>query len=102
MCTWATASPTRRALLVRMRKERRRTTHRMRCHNPLLVVMQQAEDVVLREARAALEEVQLHGEGQPGNLAAQLTHQLDGGLHGAAGSQQVIDQHYALAGLNRV
>ena len=64
--------------------------------------MEQAEDVVLREAVAALQEVQLDGEGQSGDFAAQLLHELDGGFHRAAGSQQVIDQHYALSGLNGV
>jgi two-component system, OmpR family, KDP operon response regulator KdpE len=68
----------------------------------LFVVVQQAEDVVFLEAVAALQKVQLDGKGQPGNLAAQLLHQLHGGLHGAAGGQQVVHQHHALAGLNRV
>ena len=36
----------------------------------LLVVVQQAEDVVPGEAIAALEEVELHGKAQAGNLAA--------------------------------
>ena len=53
----------------------------------LLVVVQQAEDVVLLKALASLQKVELHGEGQAGYDAAQLLHQLHGGLHGAAGSQ---------------
>ena len=36
----------------------------------LLVVVQEAENVVVLEAVAALEEVELDGEGQPGDLAA--------------------------------
>jgi hypothetical protein len=36
----------------------------------LLVVMQQAEDVVLFEALAAAEEVEFNGEGEAGDFAA--------------------------------
>ena len=36
----------------------------------LLVVVQQAEDVVLGEAIAAFEKIKLNGEGQAGNFAA--------------------------------
>jgi hypothetical protein len=36
----------------------------------LLVVVKQAEDVILGKSIAALEEVKLNGERQPGDLAA--------------------------------
>ena len=65
---------------------------------PLLVVVQQAEDVVVGEAIAALQEVELDGKGHAGDLSAQLLDQLDGGLHGASGGQQVVYQHHTLAG----
>ena len=65
----------------------------------LLVVVQQAEDVVLLEAVAAFEEVEFDGECEAGDFAAQLLDQLDGRFHGAAGGEQIVDQHHALAGL---
>ncbi len=48
----------------------------MSCGTALLVVVQQAEDVVLLKALAAFQEVEFDGEAQPGDLAAQLLHQL--------------------------
>src|SRR5664280_3284 len=68
----------------------------------LLVVVEEAEDVVLGELAAALQEVEFDGEGEAGDLASKLLHELDGGLHGAAGGEQVVDDHHALAWLNRV
>jgi hypothetical protein len=70
--------------------------------NFLLVVVEQAEDVVLGEFGAAFEEVELDGEGEAGDLSAELLDELDGGLHGAAGGEQVVDQDDALAGLDGV
>jgi two-component system, OmpR family, KDP operon response regulator KdpE len=68
----------------------------------LFVVVQQAEDVVFLEALAAFQEIELDGEAEPGNHAAQLLHQLDRALHGAAGSEQIVDQHNILSGRDRV
>src|SRR6185437_5272504 len=68
----------------------------------LFVVVQEAEDVVLLKLFAALEEVEFDGEAQACDLAAELADQLDGGLHRAAGGEQVIDDDDALAGLNGV
>jgi hypothetical protein len=64
--------------------------------------VKQAEDVVLLEAVAAFEEVELDGEGEAGDLAAELLDELDGGFHGAAGGEQVVDEDDALAGLDGV
>ena len=68
----------------------------------LLVVVEQAEDVVLGEAFAAAEEVEFDGEGEAGDFAAELFDELDGGFHGAAGGEQVVDEQDALAGLDGV
>src|ERR1039458_664118 len=117
MCTWDTALPMRRRSRRRPLKANRtprpwwlprKTLSEVfpRCEtnrpSALLIVMEQAEDVVVLEPLAALQEVELHGKGQPGDFPTQLLHQLDGGLHGAAGGQQVIDEHDTLAALNGV
>lgn len=57
---------------------------------------------MLGEALAAAEEIELHSEGEAGDLAAQFFDELDGGFHGAAGGKQVIYQQDALAGLNGI
>ena len=64
--------------------------------------MKQAEDVVLGELCAALKEVELNGEAEAGDNASELTHELDGGLHGSAGGEKVIDDDDPLAGLDCV
>jgi len=69
---------------------------------PLLVVVEQAEDVVLGEAVAAFEEVEFDGEGEAGDFSAELLDQLDGGFHGAAGGEQVVYEDDALAGCDGV
>src|SRR5208283_1176254 len=68
----------------------------------LFVVVQQAEDVVLRKAVAAFQKVELDGEAEAADHATQLLHQLDGGFHRAAGGEQVVDQHHTLAGCDRI
>src|ERR1700722_18801002 len=68
----------------------------------LLVVVEQAEDVVLLEFLAAFEEVELDSEAEAGDLSAQLADELDGGLHGASGGEEVVDDDDALAGLDGV
>jgi len=68
----------------------------------LFVVVEQAEDVVLLEAVAAFEEVEFDGEGEAGDFSAELLDELDGGLHGAAGGEQVVDEDDALAALDGV
>src|ERR1700710_625777 len=68
----------------------------------LLVVVQEAEDVVFLEFGSAFEEVELDGEAQADNLSAELADELHGGLHGAAGGEQVVDDENALAGLDGV
>src|SRR6201999_1624879 len=66
----------------------------------LLVVVKEGEDVVLREAGAAFEEVELDGDGDAGDDAAEALDELDRGLHGAAAGEQVVDVDDALAGLD--
>ena len=73
-----------------------------RTADALLVVVEEAEDVVVREARASVEEVELDGESQADDFSAQLFDELDGGLHGAAGGEEVVDEDDALAGLDGV
>ena len=68
----------------------------------LFVVVEEAEDVVLFEAVAAFEEVEFDGESQAGDISAELLDELDGGFHGAAGGEQVVDEDDALAGLDGV
>jgi hypothetical protein len=70
--------------------------------NLLLVVVEQAEDVLFGEAFAAAEEVEFDSEGQAGDYAAELLDQLEGCFHGAAGGEQVVDEQDALAGLDGV
>ena len=64
----------------------------------LFVVVEEAEDVVLAELGAAFEEVEFDGEADAGDFAAELADELDGGLHGAAGGEEVVDDDDALAG----
>jgi hypothetical protein len=66
------------------------------------VVVQQAEDILLGEAVAAFQEVEFDGEGEAGHFAAELFDQLERGLHGAAGGEQVVYEKHALAGLDGV
>ena len=73
-----------------------------RTADALLVVVEEAENVVIGEAGAALEEVELDGEGEADDFSAQLLDELDGGFHGAAGGEQVVDEDDALAGLDGV
>src|SRR5579875_3701375 len=59
--------------------------------------MHQAEDVVVRKLGAAFEEVELDGNGEAGDFAAQLLDELHSGLHRAAGGEEVVDDDDALA-----
>jgi hypothetical protein len=68
----------------------------------LLVVVEEAEDVVFLEAISAFEEVEFYGEGEAGDFTAELLDELYGGLHGAAGGEEVVDEDDALAGLDGV
>ena len=68
----------------------------------LFVVVEEAEDVVVLEAVAAFEEVELDREAEAGDFSAELLDELDGRFHGAAGGEQVVDEHHALAGLDGV
>src|SRR5579875_1698773 len=68
----------------------------------LLVVVEKREDVVLREAGAAAEEVEFDGDAEGDDFAAEALDELDGGLHGAAGGEQVVDDDDALAGTDGV
>ena len=64
--------------------------------------MEQAEDVVFLEAVAAFEKVEFHGEGKAGDLSAELLDEFHGRFHGAAGGEEVVDEHDSLAGLDGV
>ena len=68
----------------------------------LLVVMQEAEYVVLGKFGAAFEEVEFDGYGEADDFAAELLDELDGRVHGAAGGEQVVDDDDALAVLDGV
>ena len=72
------------------------------CTDSLLVVVEEAEDVVFPEAVAAFEEVEFYGEGEAGDFSTELIYELYGGFHGAAGGEEVVDEDYALAGLDGV
>ena len=49
-------------------------------------------DLVRGQPLAALQVRQLDDDGDADNLGANLLHQLAGGLHRAAGGEQIIDQ----------
>ena len=68
----------------------------------LFVIVQEAENVVLPELGSAFEEVEFDGEADAGDFAAELANELDGGLHGAAGGEEIVDDNDALAGLDGV
>src|SRR5215813_3203874 len=68
----------------------------------LFIVVQQAEDVVLRETLAAFEEVEFDSKSQSCDFAAELLNELDRRFHGAAGGEQVVDENNALAGCDGV
>lgn len=64
--------------------------------------MEKTEDVVFGELLASFEEVEFDGEGEARDLCSELFHELDGGLHGATGGEQVVYDDDALAGLDGV
>ena len=64
--------------------------------------MKQAENVVFGEALAAFEEVEFDCEGEAGDFSAELLDELYGGFHGAAGSEEIVYEDDALAGLDGV
>ena len=64
--------------------------------------MEKAEDVEAVKAVAPLEEVELDGEGEARDVAAELLNEFHGGFHGAAGGEQVVDEDDALAALHGV
>ena len=51
---------------------------------------------------ATLEEIKFYGEGDACNFSAKLLYELDGGVHGAAGGQEVVYEEDPLAGLDGV
>ena len=59
-------------------------------------------DLVGGEALAALEVGQLDDDGDADDFGADLLHELTGGLHGAAGGEQVIDEQDLDAARNSV
>jgi hypothetical protein len=80
----------------------RRSDFKFSISDSLLVVVEQAEDVVVFEAVAAFEEVEFDGEGEAGDLAAQLLDELYRCFHGAAGGEEIVDEDDALAGLDGI
>ena len=66
------------------------------------MIMQQAEDVVIGEPLPTLEKVKLNGEGQPGDVSPELSHQLHGRFHRPARGQQVVHQDNVLTRLDGV
>src|SRR5271166_4931871 len=80
----------------------RKSVHGLALAQGSLVIMQKAEDIELREFLPALEKVELYGEGQAGDVAPQLLHQLYGRLHRAPRRQQVVHQDNILARLDGV
>jgi hypothetical protein len=64
--------------------------------------VEKAEDVVVGEAVAAAEEVEFDGDAEGGDFAAQALDEFDGGLHGAASGEEVVDDDDALAGTDGV
>src|SRR5215469_3461490 len=68
----------------------------------LLVVVEKTEDIVVGEAGAAFEEVEFDGDGDAGDDAAEALDELNRGLHGATGGEEVVDDDDALAGKDGV
>src|SRR6202011_5566096 len=64
--------------------------------------MQQAEDVILRKLRPALQEVQLDRKRKPSNMPAKLPHQLNRSLHRATRGQQIVYDDHTLTRLHRI
>jgi len=58
--------------------------------------LQQGEDVLAGQFRAAVEEGQLDHEPQSDDLACHILHQFHGSGRGAAGGQQIVDDEHAL------
>src|SRR5580693_6235617 len=56
---------------------------------PLFVVVEEGEDVVVPEAVAAFEEVEFDSEGEAGYFSSELLDEFDGGFHGAASGEEV-------------
>src|SRR5512142_1602549 len=73
-----------------------------RRNGPLLVVMQQGEDVLALELVAALEEVEFDDEAEAADLGVELLGEVDGGVGGTAGGQQVVHDDDALPALDGV
>src|SRR5207302_8297625 len=65
-------------------------------------VVEQRVEVVLRQALAALEEVELDDERTAADLAAELLDEPRDRLHGAAGGEDVVVDHDPRPGLNRL
>ena len=76
--------------------------HAYACLPSLLVVVQQTQHIVFLELLPALQKIEFNRKPQPGNLSTKLPHQLHRGLHCAASSKQVVDDHDTLPGLNRI
>src|SRR5258707_11172333 len=68
----------------------------------LLVIVQQRKHFRPFKFFAAVEEVQFHDKTQSSNFCAQRLGQLQAGVGGAAGGQQVVHDDYFLAGLDSV
>lgn len=68
----------------------------------LLVVVQETVNVQSRQAPAPVQKIELDGEANADDVAAELLHELDGGGHGSAGREQVVNNHHALAFFDRV
>lgn len=66
------------------------------------MIVQKAEDIELREFLATLQEVELNGEGEAGDVSPQLLHQLYGRLHRAPSSQKIVHQDNVLTRLDGV
>jgi hypothetical protein len=64
--------------------------------------VEEGEDVVVPEAVAAFEEVEFDSEGEAGYFSSELLDEFDGGFHGAASGEEVVDENDALAGLDCV
>src|SRR5437868_2829602 len=66
------------------------------------LVMEQRQDVASGELAAAVEEVELDHEAEPGDLGPEALDQADGGCSRATGGEDVVDHQHPLVESDRV
>src|SRR5579885_1197487 len=69
---------------------------------PALLVMEQRQDLALRELAAPVEEAQLDDEAQTGDPGAEPFDQADGGRRRPPGGEDVVDHQHLLVVVDRV